>query len=122
MTHTDSTIFSPHIRLKHILQAYFQPAKKDFEMARVKKFDLRNILNRNRVRRCRLKKQLREGKIEENHIHTEFQRSVYGSVMVDTVVPLRDRLKMWSSEHRITGRAINDLLSILNKTGKHTLI
>lgn len=88
-------------------------------MTRVKKFDLRNILNRNRVRRYRLKRQLMKGRIEENDIYHEFQKSVNGRINDDNNVPLRAKLKMWASNHRITSHAINDLLTILNKSGMY---
>lgn len=86
-------------------------------MTRVKKFDLRNILNRNRVRRHRLRKQLMKEKIEENNIYHEIQQSQNIGNNTDNNVALRDKLKMWACNHRITSRAINDLLIILNISG-----
>lgn len=84
-------------------------------MGRIKKNDYKAILNRNRVRRSRLKKQL---KSEENYIHHEFEKSIHCGADDDTNVKLRDKLKTWASNHRVTSRAINDLLSILNGSGK----
>lgn len=90
-------------------------------MTRVKKFDLRSVLNRNRVRRYRLKKQIFKESIEENNIYYEFQKSLNDRFNDDRNISLRDRLRMWASNHRITSRAINDLLRILNISGKHFL-
>lgn len=87
-------------------------------MTRVKNFNLRDILNRNRVRRYRLKKQMLNEWIEKKNTLREFQNSIDVRVNGDTSVPLRDKLKMWASNHRITSRAINDLLTILNASGK----
>lgn len=89
-------------------------------MTRTKKFDRKSILNRNRVRRIRLKKELLSDQIQQIH---EFQESVLGSNNDDNnSISLRKNLRLWASNHRITSRAINDLLNILNQSGKFCVI
>lgn len=88
-------------------------------MTRKKSFDLRAILNRNRVRRYRLKKQLENDRFEERNIYQEFQKSINDRINDRTNVPLRDKLKMWACDYRITSRAINNLLKILIGSGKY---
>lgn len=90
-------------------------------MARVKKYDCKAILNRIRVRRCRLKKQLLDDNYGEKKICQQFRISTQLRVNEDSNTSLRDKLKMWASNHRVTSRAINDLLTILNSSGEFYL-
>lgn len=41
------------------------------------------------------------------------------SINNDENIPLREKLRLWASNHRITAHAINDLLAILNESGKY---
>lgn len=51
-------------------------------------------------------------KIQTDHVF------VQESINYDGNILLGEKLRLWASDHRITGRAINDLLKILNESGK----
>lgn len=86
-------------------------------MTRIKRFDRKAILNRNRVLRYRIKRKLLSGKIEN------IQTDDFPPEQTDNEnnISLREKLRVWASDHRITSRAINDLLAILLESGKHYL-
>lgn len=53
-----------------------------------------------------------------NHSLTEdFDTSQESSAVIDTQKPLEELLRSWINYHRITTRAVNDLLKILKKSG-----
>lgn len=94
-------------------------------MARVKRFDERAVKNRNRVQRHRNLKKLRmihEKEISErisskNMVDCEMlEDSKENNAChenVDKATEIKDKLRFWALNHRITKVALNDLLSIL---------
>lgn len=53
-----------------------------------------------------------------NHsIHEDFDTSQESNVTINIQKPLKEMLRSWVNYHRITTRAVNDLLNILKKSG-----
>lgn len=93
-------------------------------MARIKRFDKKAINNRARVKKCRNLKKLKSihEQYIQNRIYSKKETPIYGvidealnfsSPEIDTSTEITERLRYWTVHHRITRRALNDLLIIL---------
>lgn len=104
-------------------------------MARIRYFDEKSVKNRNRVRLFRYNKKMKT--IHNNQVHErmkiltdnqmnfnslndhdpnekKFDRQMTD---IDEATELKDKLRIWIVNHRITTRAVKDLLSILRCAG-----
>lgn len=100
-------------------------------MTKIRYFDEKSVKNRERVRNCRHRKKLktihnhqvyeRMKIITNNQFNcTEFdnhdsneKRSDGQTLDFDETAEIKDKLRIWIVNHRITQRAVNDLLLIL---------
>lgn len=102
-------------------------------MGKVKKFDEKSVKNRERVRKHRnLKKKrllyqnqvrkriysmsnhiVEQLQIDDNSENIEIERRENQEEKVDKMNDFELKLKYWAVNHRISGRAISDLLAIL---------
>lgn len=101
-------------------------------MARIKNFDLKSELNRERVKKHRQKKKLKliyENQVEKlinakkNCIEEPKSEVEYkcDDSSIDRDEIFTNKLKRWAVKHRISATAINDLLQILIFAGFHFL-
>lgn len=94
-------------------------------MAKIKKFDRKSQLNRERVRKHRLKmatKLIHENNVRERIRSYDVDGKYDGSRPLkfyedEDIFNFTDSLRMWVSNHRITASAANALLKILNLAG-----
>lgn len=97
-------------------------------MSRLKRFDQKAVKNRARVKKHREFKKLKS--IHElyvrNQIHPKEETPIYGivdeavsqsSTEAENLHEIPDRLRYWAVHHRITKRALSDLLIILISAG-----
>lgn len=62
----------------------------------------------------------RRAEVEESRFSADFDETQFSeetSIPINTQKPLSEMLRSWISIHRITTRAVNDLLQILKKSG-----
>lgn len=57
----------------------------------------------------------------EDEFRENFDTSQESNIPIDTQKPLEEMLRSWINYHRITTRAVNDLLQILKKSGINTI-
>lgn len=100
-------------------------------MAKIKRFDIQSEKNRNRVRKHREKKKMQleyEKKVQarvnelypksnffslDNVVTEDSENTQQPFADYDQTSEFVDKLKFWAVNHRISAKAINDLLSIL---------
>lgn len=87
-------------------------------MTRKKVMKYRSVNSRvHRYRRINNILAKRRSEANDTQFSEDIDTSQESSIPINTQKPLKDMLRSWINLHRITTRAVNDLLQILKKSG-----